>query len=43
MASKKAGGSTSNIANAKPKYLGFKKFGGEKVKAGNIYPKTKRY
>jgi large subunit ribosomal protein L27 len=36
MAHKKAGGSTQNIRDSKPKYLGVKKFGGEAVKAGNI-------
>lgn len=35
-ASKKAGGSTKNGRDSNPNYLGVKKFGGEKVKAGNI-------
>ncbi len=36
MAHKKAGGSTRNGRDSKPKYLGVKRFGGEAVKAGNI-------
>ena len=36
MAHKKAGGSTRNGRDSNPKYLGVKKFGGEKVLAGNI-------
>lgn len=36
MAHKKAGGSTSNIRDSKSKRLGVKRFGGEKVQAGNI-------
>ncbi len=36
MAHKKAAGSTKNIRDSKPKYLGVKVFGGQKVKAGNI-------
>lgn len=36
MASKKAGGSTSNGRDSNPKYLGVKKFGGEYVVPGNI-------
>jgi large subunit ribosomal protein L27 len=36
MAHKKAGGSTRNGRDSNPKYLGVKRFGGEKVLAGNI-------
>jgi large subunit ribosomal protein L27 len=36
MAHKKAGGSTRNGRDSNPKYRGIKKFGGEKVIAGNI-------
>lgn len=36
MAHKKAGGSTRNGRDSKPKYLGVKRFGGETVRAGNI-------
>jgi len=36
MAHKKGVGSSKNGRDSKPKYLGFKKFGGEFVKAGNI-------
>lgn len=36
MATKKSGGSTSNYSKPNPKYHGVKKFGGEKVKSGNI-------
>ena len=36
MAHKKAGGSSKNGRDSKPKYLGVKKFGGESVLAGNI-------
>ncbi|MCA1749206.1 MAG: 50S ribosomal protein L27 [Parasphingopyxis sp.] len=36
MAHKKAGGSSRNGRDSNPKYLGVKKFGGEKVSAGNI-------
>jgi len=35
-ATKKAAGSSSNGRDSNPKYLGVKKFGGEKVTAGNI-------
>ncbi|KAH7330761.1 hypothetical protein KP509_20G000500 [Ceratopteris richardii] len=35
-ATKKAGGSTSNGRDSKPKNLGVKKFGGERVIPGNI-------
>jgi len=41
MAHKKAGGSTHNIRDSKPKYLGVKKFGGEVVRAGNIIIRQK--
>ena len=41
MAHKKAGGSTQNIRDSQPKYLGVKKFGGEKVLAGNIIVRQK--
>ena len=41
MAHKKAGGSTQNIRDSKPKYLGVKKFGGEKVAAGNVIVRQK--
>jgi large subunit ribosomal protein L27 len=41
MAHKKAGGSTQNIRDSKPKYLGVKKFGGERVRAGNILVRQK--
>ena len=36
MAHKKAGGSTRNGRDSKPKYLGVKRFGGQVVIAGNI-------
>lgn len=36
MAHKKAGGSTRNGRDSKPKYLGLKKSGGQSVVAGNI-------
>jgi large subunit ribosomal protein L27 len=36
MAHKKAGGSTKNGRESESKRLGLKKFGGEKVLAGNI-------
>lgn len=36
MAHKKAGGSTKNGRTSKPKYLGVKRYGGERVLAGNI-------
>ncbi len=36
MAHKKAGGSTRNGRDSKPKYLGLKKTGGQLVDAGNI-------
>jgi len=36
MAHKKGGGSTGNGRDSKSKRLGVKKFGGERVRAGNI-------
>lgn len=36
MAHRKAGGSTDNTRDSKPKYLGVKRFGGQKVKTGEI-------
>lgn len=36
MAHKKAGGSTRNGRDSNPKYLGVKRYGGQKVRAGNI-------
>jgi large subunit ribosomal protein L27 len=36
MAHKKAGGSSRNGRKSNPKYLGIKRFGGERVLAGNI-------
>lgn len=36
MATKKAGGSTRNGRDSKPKYLGVKRFGGQVVTAGSI-------
>ena len=36
MAHKKAGGSTRNGRDSKPKYLGVKRFGGQVVNAGEI-------
>lgn len=36
MAHKKAGGSTRNGRDSNPKYLGIKRYGGERVRAGNI-------
>lgn len=36
MASKKAGGSTKNGRDSKPKYRGVKIYGGETIEAGNI-------
>lgn len=41
MAHKKAGGSTQNVRDSKPKYLGLKKFGGEPVLAGNVIIRQK--
>ncbi|MFO7775006.1 MAG: 50S ribosomal protein L27 [Candidatus Hydrogenedentota bacterium] len=36
MAHKKAGGSSRNGRDSQPKRLGVKRFGGQKVRAGNI-------
>lgn len=36
MAQKKAGGSTRNGRDSNPKYLGVKRYGGQKVSAGEI-------
>jgi large subunit ribosomal protein L27 len=36
MASKKAGGSSRNGRDSNPKMLGVKRYGGQKVSAGNI-------
>lgn len=36
MAHKKAGGSSKNGRDSNPQYRGVKRFGGEKVRAGNI-------
>jgi len=36
MATKKAGGSTRNGRDSKPKYLGVKRYGGQRVNAGEI-------
>ena len=36
MAQKKAGGSSKNGRDSNPKYLGVKRYGGEKVLPGNI-------
>lgn len=36
MAHKKGGGSTKNGRDSNPQYLGVKRFGGERVLAGNI-------
>lgn len=36
MAHKKAGGSTRNGRDSNPKYLGVKRYGGQKVNAGTI-------
>ncbi len=36
MAHRKAGGSTDNGRTSKPKYLGIKRFGGQKVSKGEI-------
>lgn len=41
MAHKKGVGSSRNGRNSNPKYLGIKKFGGEKVIAGNILVKQR--
>lgn len=36
MAHKKGVGSTQNVRDSNPQYLGVKKYGGERVRAGNI-------
>lgn len=36
MATKKAGGSTRNGRDSNPKYLGVKRYGGQRVNAGEI-------
>jgi large subunit ribosomal protein L27 len=36
MAHKKAGGSTKNISDSKPKFLGTKLYSGQQAKAGNV-------
>jgi len=36
MAHKVGGGSTRNISDSNPQYRGVKKYGGERVRAGNI-------
>lgn len=36
MAHTKAGGSTQNLRDSQPKYLGVKLFGGERAQAGSI-------
>lgn len=36
MAHKKAGGSTKNLRDSKPKYLGTKLYDGEKATVGNV-------
>lgn len=36
MAHKKAGGSTRNGRDSQPKWLGVKRYGGQRVEAGNI-------
>lgn len=36
MAHKKAGGSTRNGRDSKPKYLGIKRYGGQTINAGSI-------
>ena len=41
MAHKKGKGSSQNGRDSNPKYLGVKKFGGQKVKAGNILVKQR--
>jgi len=41
MAHKKGLGSSKNGRDSNPKYLGVKKFGGERVKAGNIIIRQK--
>ncbi len=41
MAHKKGGGSTRNGRDSNPQYLGIKRFGGEKVRCGNILVRQK--
>jgi large subunit ribosomal protein L27 len=41
MAHKKGVGSSRNGRDSKPKYLGVKRFGGERVRAGNILVKQR--
>ena len=41
MAHKTGGGSSTNGRDSNPQYLGVKKFGGEKVVAGNILVRQK--
>ncbi len=41
MAHKKGVGSSRNGRDSNPKYLGIKKFGGERVRAGNILVKQR--
>lgn len=41
MAHKKAGGSTQNIRDSQPKYLGVKRFGGQAVQAGEVIVRQK--
>lgn len=36
MATKKAGGSSKNLKDSQPKYLGVKLYGGQKASAGSI-------
>ena len=36
MATKKAGGTATNLTDSKPKYLGIKLYGGEKAQAGSV-------
>jgi large subunit ribosomal protein L27 len=41
MAHKKGGGSSKNGRDSNPQYLGVKRFGGERVKGGNILVRQK--
>lgn len=41
MAHKKGQGSTRNGRDSKPKYLGIKMYGGQKIRAGNIIVRQK--
>ena len=43
MAHKKGAGSTKNGRDSNAKRLGVKRFGGQEVKAGNIYSSSTRY